>query len=1110
LPFPPCCTILFSLKHLISSHARPLRTSDLVNSRLLGDDLELRHTPISKITKPRLPKVFARTRLFRILDRSRRTPVTWITGPPGSGKTTLVASYLDSRKLSCLWYQVDDGDADISTFFYYTGQAAKKAAPRIKRTLPLLTPEYQFGIPAFTRRYFDDLFSRLKRPFVLVLDNYQDAPENSALHEMIMNGLSTLPEGVTAILISRAGPPPAFARMETNKIINVIGWEQLQLTPEETSGVLRLHRGRPLQKESLSQIYEKTRGWAAGVVLMEASQARGGGRIEPEAMEPGKLSDYFAGEIFNKISKETQDFLLKTAYLSRMTPRMAEAITGNCRAGQILAELNRRNYFTERHSGPEVSYQYHALFREFLERKAQHEYSEEVRIELQLVAAKLLEEAGRIEDLAELFTKVSDWKGLGSLVLVHAHSLTKQGRSHTVEDWLIRIPREIIEAQPWLLYWLGISLLHYRPKESAPLFERAYDLFNQADDAAGVFLSWSGVVDSIQLQFERVSRFDHWFKELQQDLKKYKGFPSLEIESQVALSMFAALNLRKPHHPDAMKWRERMLSLAQQRGNVNLQILAAFYASWHELWVGHSKKAVLIFLPFKKIVTTDQTTPLTQIMIKTHAAIYCCFHGLNEQCQRSVSEVLHKAETWGIHMWDYHALGIGMTSALNAGDTERAEKLLQRMEAGLPQSSEMDKSYYYYLASWYAIIMHDHSAAREYIKIGIESAERIECPFQIALAILAAAVIYHELKKYDESIRHFKRAWRIATEMNSPVSLFMCNLALAQFAVDREREAEGQNALRKAMAIGREQGYVNMYWWRPNVMVRLCTKALEHGIEVEYVRDLISKHDLVPAELPLYIDSWPWPIRIFTLGKFEVRKDDSPFAVSKKVQKKPLQLLKALVAAVGREVREDHLADMLWPDAEGDAAYKALWANIIRLRRLLGTADAIVIKEGRVTLDPRLCWVDAWAFEGMLDCSKFGVRSSELKGGKKKSAADIAVLEKALDLYKGPFLADDPEPWSVSLREKLRDKFLRSINVLGMHYEQSREYEKALAVYRRGIDVDDLAELYHQRVMSCYVRLGRHAEALAAYNRCKKTFAACGIQPSEETEALRDSLHRQK
>ena len=110
---------------------------------------------IAKISRPKLARVYPRRRLFRLLDQCRERPVIWLSSPPGSGKTTLVNSYLDARKLPCLWYEVDEGDSDIASFFYYLGLAAKKASPRIRRPLPPLTPEYGLGIPTFTRRYFE-------------------------------------------------------------------------------------------------------------------------------------------------------------------------------------------------------------------------------------------------------------------------------------------------------------------------------------------------------------------------------------------------------------------------------------------------------------------------------------------------------------------------------------------------------------------------------------------------------------------------------------------------------------------------------------------------------------------------------------------------------------------------------------------------------------------------------------------------------------------------------------------------------------------------------------------------------------------------------------------
>jgi LuxR family maltose regulon positive regulatory protein len=180
--------------------------------------MEGEHASIAKITRPRITRILARKGLFHLLDTCRKYPVIWIMGPAGSGKTTLISSYLEANKLPCLWYQVDEGDSDIATFFSYMGLAAKKAAPRRRTSLPLFTPEYLQGISIFTLRYFENLFSRFKAPYVLVFDNYQTVPADSNFHEMISEGLSVIPDGMNVILISRHDLPPALSRFQAKKV----------------------------------------------------------------------------------------------------------------------------------------------------------------------------------------------------------------------------------------------------------------------------------------------------------------------------------------------------------------------------------------------------------------------------------------------------------------------------------------------------------------------------------------------------------------------------------------------------------------------------------------------------------------------------------------------------------------------------------------------------------------------------------------------------------------------------------------------------------------------------------------------------------------------------
>lgn len=51
---------------------------------------------LAKLEPPRLPAVFERSRLFAVLDAAREKRLILVSGPPGAGKTTLIASYLRS------------------------------------------------------------------------------------------------------------------------------------------------------------------------------------------------------------------------------------------------------------------------------------------------------------------------------------------------------------------------------------------------------------------------------------------------------------------------------------------------------------------------------------------------------------------------------------------------------------------------------------------------------------------------------------------------------------------------------------------------------------------------------------------------------------------------------------------------------------------------------------------------------------------------------------------------------------------------------------------------------------------------------------------------------
>src|SRR5262249_39063473 len=157
-------------------------------------------------------------------------PIVWLCAAPGAGKTTLVASYLEARHRRCLWYQCDAGDADTATFLHYLRIAAQHLAPKTATALPQFTSEPQQDLARFARTFFRDLFSALPAPCALVFDNFHEADMTPAQRAAFAQGLEQVPERITVIVISRADPPPEFARLVATGRVASIDEAELRCT----------------------------------------------------------------------------------------------------------------------------------------------------------------------------------------------------------------------------------------------------------------------------------------------------------------------------------------------------------------------------------------------------------------------------------------------------------------------------------------------------------------------------------------------------------------------------------------------------------------------------------------------------------------------------------------------------------------------------------------------------------------------------------------------------------------------------------------------------------------------------------------------------------------
>lgn len=323
----------------------------------------------------------------------------------------------------------------------------------------------------------------------------------------------------------------------------------------------------------------------------------------------------------------------------------------------------------------------------------------------------------------------------------------------------------------------------------------------------------------------------------------------------------------------------------------------------------------------------------------------------------------------------------------------------------------------------------------------------------------------------------------------------------SKFQFDQGRDEAAERALQEAFAIGRGKGLYFSPWWIPTTMARLCAKALEANIEVDYVRDLIRKTRLVPDDSVSINEAWPWPVKIYMLGRFEVHVNGKPLPPRRKVPYRVLTLLKAIIAMGGQDIPTSRLIDALWPDAEGDTGEETFHKTLQRLRRLLNHDGLIQIRGNKVSLNRQLCWVDAIAFQTLFngtDHSKH--REAQLD-------ARVRRYEQVIALYRGPFLeGDGAYEWADHCRERLRHQFVQAVQQMSEWKKAEGQEEAAFACLENGLEADPLAEPIYPRLIKLFQAAGRQDEAKTVWTQYRQALVAAGKEPSAEMQRLAKNL----
>lgn len=1025
----------------------------------------------AKITSPSIGTTVERSRLLADLDRASDRKLTWICGPGGCGKTTLIADYVQKKRARCLWYHVDRGDGDPATLFHFLRLAGLKTTRRSRKFFPPeFAPEFMPGLEVFARRFFRDLFAQLGPTCTVVFDNVQEAPVDSAFYHVLREGLSELPSGYHALLVSRSEPPPNFSGFLAKREMSLIDGEALRFTEAEVIELLQLFGQEARFQDQMQNVLSVTQGWAAGIILMTAvSDQVDLTSLKPDDGPVQNLFGYFATEVFLKADAAEQSFLIRSAFLPEMTVPLAQDIADNPNAEIILARLCRENFFTTRRSGRQPIYQYHPLFRAFLQNRAEALLSSGSLKALRAKAAMLLEAAGQVEAASELLIAMEDWPNLSRLIRVHAPKLMAEARLQTLAGWVGAVPDAVKDQAPDLLYWDGTTRIGFDCEQARSRLERSFALFQAQEDANGQYLALAAMVDAILTTWIDFRPFDRCIAEYEALRRRHPQPVSQQIEARILSKIVFAMLHRRICDPNLPELAERLVEIVQDPMDLALRAsagasLVACYCSW-----GEYGKAALILEAMRPHSKRD-CPPQVWIMFHVAKMLFCWLTASFEECRHAEKEAVETIEDTGAKGMEILVLNQALSCALSENDRNRARAIISHISKALnsgPTAPQSQKSYplrwmYHFYSAWCALLDRELPIAGEHATWSLNYADSMGELFALLshIAIVNVAIEMDDPPTAESHLAKIAQIDREKTFIPLQVPKLIAEADVARRKGNRDKCLA---ALREAFANAKVHNLKNTEFWLADQMADLCVIALEADIEVDYVRSLARERELKPRSAPRHLDTWPWPLTVQTLGDFALTQKGERLSFKGKAQRKPLELLKALIAFGGRNVSIVRLQDALWPDAEGDAAERAFDITLHRLRKLLQVEDILMRSESRISLSAHLCWVDVWALNDLMEMATTAMGSLPSAN---ESTVDFEALEvKILRLLQGAFLGNLSDvPWAVSARDRFSIRLMRFFHDLGRYWERHGNIERAAECYQRGLDVEAPSDVLRTRL----------------------------------------------
>jgi len=414
----------------------------------------------TKLSKPQLPThIISREALLGDCDWAR---LILVSSQAGSGKSTVVSSWLSAQSKPNCWYGLDDWDNDLMQFLTYLTAGLRQIDDQAAADLAQILDAFQaVGFEAFLKALINQLHT-IKFPYIIVFDDYQ-AVRNEMIHRVIKTICTHMPPMLQLVIVSREDPPLPLAKMRAGGKLLEVRMSQLRFTEDEVKAYFVQQLRLSLKEEQVRQIIARTEGWAAGLQMIALS-LRGNGDIDSFiatfADNHQYIMDYLLEEVLERQTPEIKQFLLRTAVLDLFTADLCDVVAqlpvGS--AGGIIEKLLKTNSFIIAAELSRHWFRYHHLFRDILRQRLEREAKGETA-DLHRLAGQWFERKGYSQEAIRHFLQANAIPEAAALIECQWAEMDMQLQSASWLEMARKLPVTILEGSPVLSMGYGWALL---------------------------------------------------------------------------------------------------------------------------------------------------------------------------------------------------------------------------------------------------------------------------------------------------------------------------------------------------------------------------------------------------------------------------------------------------------------------------------------------------------------------------------------------------------------------------------------------------------------------------------------------------------------------------